>query len=50
MFRNSVTDMEQRLGTIVCKAFDDCSNCESAFKVGNVKGATCSSINNVSSL
>lgn len=25
--------MEQRLGTIVCRAFDDCGNCESVFKV-----------------
>ena len=32
-FRNNVTDMEQRLGNICCKAFDECNNCESAFKV-----------------
>lgn len=32
-FKRQIEDMEQRLGQIVCQAFDDCSGCESALKV-----------------
>ena len=32
-FKDKVSDMELRLGAMVCQAFDECSNCESAFKV-----------------
>ena len=32
-FKREMEDMEQRLGQIVCLAFDDCSGCESALKV-----------------
>ena len=33
MFFDKVSLMEQRLGTIVCRAFEDCGNCEAVFKV-----------------
>ena len=32
-FKRDMEDMEQRLGQIVCLAFDECSGCESALKV-----------------
>ena len=32
-FKREMEDMEQRLGQIVCLAFDECSSCESAGKV-----------------
>ena len=35
-FKAEITDMEQRLGLIVCQAFDECCNCESAFKVKSI--------------
>lgn len=33
-----MTDMEKRLAQIVCSAFDECSNCESAFKLFEMMG------------
>lgn len=35
-FKRQIEDMEQRLGQIVCQAFDDCSGCESALKVSTI--------------
>ena len=32
-FKESVADFDQRLGCVLCYAFDDCSGCEAAFKV-----------------
>ena len=32
-FKREMEDMEQRLGQIVCLAFDDCSGSKSALKV-----------------
>lgn len=32
-FKATVLDMEQKLGSIVCQAFEDCGCCESTFKV-----------------
>ncbi|XP_030631015.1 dynein heavy chain 17, axonemal-like [Chanos chanos] len=32
-FQNKITDFERRLGTILCKAFDDCTSTESALKL-----------------
>ena len=32
-FKREMEDMEQRLGQIVCLAFDNCSGCESVLKV-----------------
>lgn len=34
-----MTDMEKRLAHIVCSAFDECSNCESAFKLFEMMGS-----------
>ena len=35
-FSDSVADFDQRLASILCRAFDDCSGCEAAFKVSTV--------------
>ena len=35
-FRSSVADFDQRLASILCRAFDDCSGCEAVFKVSMV--------------
>lgn len=32
-FSESITDLDSKLAAILCQAFDDCSNLESAFKV-----------------
>lgn len=32
-FGESITDLDSKLAAILCQAFDDCSNLESAFKV-----------------
>ena len=32
-FVDRVADFDQRLGSILCQAFHDCSGCESVFKV-----------------
>ena len=37
-FKEKMADMEQRLAYIVCQAFDDCSGCESAFKLLEMMG------------
>ena len=42
-FKAKVSDMELRLGAMVCQAFDECSNCESAFKV-STQSKCCSNI------
>ncbi len=33
LFDESVAVFDQRLGSILCRAFEDCSGCEAAFKV-----------------
>ena len=40
-FKRKMEDMEQRLGQVVCLAFDDCSGCESALKVNQSVCHTC---------
>lgn len=35
-FKEKIADMDQRLAFAVCQAFDDCSCCESVFKVSHL--------------
>lgn len=35
-FQSNIQDLDRRLASILCQAFDDCSNLESVFKVGIV--------------
>lgn len=37
-FKESIADMDKRLSQIVCHAFDDCSCCESCFKLLEMMG------------
>ncbi|KAK0086060.1 hypothetical protein PV325_003945 [Microctonus aethiopoides] len=37
-FGESITDFDSKLAAILCQAFDDCSNLESAFKLINIGG------------
>ncbi|XP_034940720.1 dynein beta chain, ciliary [Chelonus insularis] len=37
-FSESITDLDSKLAAILCQAFDDCSNLESAFKLINISG------------
>ncbi|XP_063983406.1 dynein beta chain, ciliary [Diachasmimorpha longicaudata] len=37
-FGESITDLDSKLAAILCQAFDDCSNLESAFKLINIGG------------
>jgi dynein heavy chain len=35
-FQTKITDLDRRLASILCQAFDDCCNLESVFKVRTV--------------
>ncbi|KAG8040920.1 hypothetical protein G9C98_001908, partial [Cotesia typhae] len=37
-FSESIMDLDSKLAAILCQAFDDCSNLESAFKLINIAG------------
>ena len=37
-FKERIADMDKRLSQIVCHAFDDCSGCESIFKLLEMMG------------
>lgn len=36
-FEGSIADLDKRLASIICQAFDDCSGLESAFRVRDLK-------------
>ena len=38
-FQSNVSDMDQRLATIVCTAFEDCSSCTSCLKLIEIFGS-----------
>ena len=38
-FKEKIADMDKRLSQIVCHAFDDCSSCESIFKLLEMMGS-----------
>lgn len=38
-FKERIADMDMRLSQIVCHAFDDCSSCESYFKLLEMMGS-----------
>ena len=38
-FKEKIADMDQRLGTMVCIAFEECSCCSSAFKLVEMLGS-----------
>ena len=40
-FKERIAEIDQRLGCILCQAFEDCSGCKSAFKVYIPRTATC---------
>lgn len=35
-FKLKLLDIEKRLGSVVCQAFDDCNSCEAIFKVSHL--------------